>query len=116
MPILAPAPARFSTITVWPSACCKGDCKSRASTSEEPAGANGTMMRIGRVALSCARAARGDASAALASRAMKERRRKCCPPPCGEGLGVGVERYDSECLRHAFFQPPPSLPCLDRGD
>ena len=81
MPILAPAPARFSTITVWPSACCSGDCRSRASTSDDPAGANGTMMRIGLFGASWARAANGRASAAIASRAMNWRRGINIPPP-----------------------------------
>src|SRR6516225_7347995 len=119
MPILAPAPARFSTITVWPSACCNGDCKSRANTSEDPAGANGTMIRIGRLALSCACAGRGSASAAAASRVRNERRYKCPPSSCGEGLGVEVEvdKYERErlCLHISHAALSQHFPTRGKG-
>ncbi len=68
-PMLPPAPGRFSTTTgcfhislsFWPSA--------RASTSDVPPGANGTMMRIGLLGKApCANAA-GDI-AAIATKQM----------------------------------------------
>jgi len=64
---LLPAPARFSTTTVWLSAFCSGPCSTRASTSEEPAGANGTMIRIGAPEVNCAEAGDAASAASIAS-------------------------------------------------
>src|SRR5262249_59599763 len=105
MPILAPAPARFSTMTVWLSACCNGDCRSRASTSEEPAGANGTMIRIGLDELNCARAARGRRDAAAPSAVMKARRGRFFAPPHAEEDAYLGSRF-IRALRYFHFIPP----------
>ena len=45
VPTMPLAPARLSTITVWPSAFSSCGCSSRAVVSLSPPGANGTMMR-----------------------------------------------------------------------
>src|SRR5256886_9092800 len=45
--MLPAAPARFSTITGWPSGAARRSATSRAKMSVEPAGANGTTMRSG---------------------------------------------------------------------
>ncbi|KAG1323220.1 hypothetical protein G6F61_015167 [Rhizopus arrhizus] len=45
--MLPPAPARFSTTTVWPSRCDSGSASRRASVSAEPPGAKPTSSRTG---------------------------------------------------------------------
>src|SRR6185436_17114817 len=47
MPIVPPAPGRFSTITGWPSAACSLSATGRAMVSVAEPGVNGTMTRIG---------------------------------------------------------------------
>ena len=49
VPIRPAAPARFSTITDWPSRLCICGWISRDTISAPPPGANGTMMRTGRL-------------------------------------------------------------------
>ena len=44
VPKLPPAPALFSTTTVWPSTSCKPLAKGRAAMSEGPPGGQGTTM------------------------------------------------------------------------
>ena len=48
VPITPPAPARFSTTTVWPSAGCSFSAITRAMMSVVPPGGNGTTIRTGR--------------------------------------------------------------------
>ncbi len=43
--MLPPPPGLFSTTAVWLRLLCKPDAISRATTSLEPPGVNGTMMR-----------------------------------------------------------------------
>src|SRR3954470_20756138 len=43
--MLPPPPGLFSTTAVWLRLACKPDAISRATTSLEPPGVNGTMMR-----------------------------------------------------------------------
>jgi len=57
MPMLPEAPARFSTITLWPRALPQASEIRRAAISTLPPGANGTTRVIGRC---------GKASAAMA--------------------------------------------------
>ena len=65
--MLPPPPGLFSTTAVWLRLACRPDAISRATTSLEPPGVNGTMMRsvllgnprAGAVGC-CARAASGD--------------------------------------------------------
>ena len=47
LPTVAPAPARFSMITGWPSWSCSPCASSRATRSVVPPGAKGTTRRIG---------------------------------------------------------------------
>src|ERR1700704_1888507 len=84
--MLPPPPGLFSTTAVWLRLACKPDAISRATTSLEPPGVNGTMMRsilLGNPADGCwARGASGqgteqkaeDPAAAPASSVMNSRR------------------------------------------
>src|SRR5512134_3170159 len=54
MPMLPPAPARFSTSTGWPSAAESLSPSARAVTSVEPPGGYGTMSRTGLDGQPCA--------------------------------------------------------------
>src|ERR1700719_1625859 len=74
--MLPAAPARFSTITDWPSDTRMRSLKMRASTSAGPAAGNGTTIVIGRVGKACAAALRVVAGkiAATAVRCRNRRR------------------------------------------
>src|SRR5882757_2368421 len=86
--MLPPPPGLFSTTAVWLRLACNPAAISRATTSLEPPGVNGTMMRsvlLGNPTADpdgcCARAASGqdiqdteDAAAAPASSVMNSRR------------------------------------------
>jgi hypothetical protein len=80
VPIEPLPPARFSTITCWPSACDSGGANTRASRSVVPPGGNGETSRIGfdGHASACAKAgagtARGSASASAVANAARPRR------------------------------------------
>src|SRR5260221_14756344 len=74
----------------------------RPMVSAPPPGPHGTITRTLRCGQSSARAGRVPASIAAAETASRLRRVSmsdgaaravCSPPPCGEGLGVGVVRY-----------------------
>src|SRR5437588_7699714 len=75
MPIVPPAPVRFSMNTCWPSPRETYSPTSRATKSSPPPAANGTMKRTGRFGQSCARATCGANSAVAAMPLMKVRRR-----------------------------------------
>jgi hypothetical protein len=47
VPIVLPAPARFSTTNCWPRLAESRCAMKRAMKSVPPPGANGTMMRTG---------------------------------------------------------------------
>ena len=71
--MVPPPPGLFSTTAVWLRRVCKPDAISRATTSLEPPGVNGTMMRsilLGNVAAGadgcCARAASAKAKQDIA--------------------------------------------------
>src|SRR3954471_5997386 len=96
--MLPPPPGLFSTTAVWLRLACKPVAISRATTSLEPPGVNGTMMRIvllGKPAEGCwARPASGqateqkaeDPAAAPASSVMNSRR--FIRSPRGKGQGA----------------------------
>src|SRR5262245_14297718 len=65
MPILPPAPGRFSTTNCWPTRSDNHWPIRRAATSVVPAGANGTTMRTGRDGYACAQAKRETAGRAI---------------------------------------------------
>src|SRR5215207_1976804 len=70
VPIVPPAPPRFSTTTGWPSWLDSGSSTSRPTISSELPAANGIIARIGRAGQACAKAPReraGIASAAPAN-------------------------------------------------
>ena len=48
MPIMLPAPGRFSTKNCWPIDCDKCCASTRAEMSVPPPGADGTMIFTGR--------------------------------------------------------------------
>src|ERR1700732_3364902 len=73
--MLPAAPARFSTITDWPSDTRMRSLKIRASTSAGPAAGNGTTIVIGRVGKACAAALR-DADGKIAAAAARCRNRR----------------------------------------
>src|SRR3954447_16814987 len=98
--MLPPPPGLFSTTAVWLRLACKPDAISRATTSLEPPGVNGTMMRsilLGNPAAGAdgcwARAASGqatekkpeDPAASPASSVMNSRR--FIRSPLGKGNG-----------------------------
>ncbi len=63
--MLPPAPAWFSTTTGWPSGARIASATTRAMTSVEPPGANGTIKVTGRAGYApCARDSDGAASVA----------------------------------------------------
>src|SRR4051812_36567139 len=77
MPMVPPAPGRFSTITGWPHAAVSRSPMSRATTSVALPAVNGTMMWIGRDGYaSCACAADCQSAAAASSALMSF----ICPP------------------------------------
>src|SRR6218665_45811 len=57
VPICPLAPARLSTTTGWPSACCKSLAMRRATTSVMPPGGKGTTRVMGRLGHGAASAA-----------------------------------------------------------
>src|SRR5690348_2819656 len=57
MPMMPPAPVRFSITTGWPRDSCSFGAMRRAGMSVAPPGANGTMMVRRRLGQSCAMAA-----------------------------------------------------------
>ena len=69
-PTMPPPPARFSTMTVWPSTGPSRSARMRPRLSTAPPGGKGTMMRNGRRPESCASAGRGNAASARAWRRM----------------------------------------------
>src|SRR6185437_14474771 len=110
--MLPPPPGLFSTTAVWLRLACKPDAISRATTSLEPPGVNGTMMRsvlLGNPATGAdgcwARAASGqviaqkaeDPAAAPASSVMNSRR--CIRSPRGTGKGVRATCADRQIGR-----------------
>ncbi len=48
MPMVVPAPGRFSTTTLWPSCADRCCARSRATTSTGEPGVNGAIILIGR--------------------------------------------------------------------
>src|SRR5258708_21423476 len=92
--------------------------------SAPPPGPNGTIMRTFRCGQSSACAARAPANAAAAT-AMRLRRVSMSdgaaravrsPPPCGEGLGVGVVRYFAVGAIVISPHYPPPHPFPTRGE
>ncbi len=70
MPIAPEAPPLFSTTTVWPSCCCSGALRMRATWSTEPPAGNTATSLIGaRVGQACAQAPDAITAAASASHA-----------------------------------------------
>src|SRR3990172_7218982 len=68
VPILPPAPVRFSTITGWPSASASLGARMRAVKSAMPPGGRVAIIRSGLVGQACAGAAVGkSADAAMAA-------------------------------------------------
>src|SRR5262245_62044081 len=67
MPIVPPAPGRFSTTTGWPSAACSLSATGRAMVPVAEPGVNGTMMRIGLEGNDCAAAVAANARASAAN-------------------------------------------------
>src|SRR6266516_438497 len=68
MPMVPPAPVRFSMTTCWPIARDTGSPTTRATKSRPPPGASGTMKRTGRLGhaasdVPCARAGFGPCGA-----------------------------------------------------
>src|SRR5512137_958760 len=90
VPIMPPAPPRFSITTWVPSASPIAGAAMRLTMSTEPPGGKGTTMRSGR--RSCARAATGAARAAARS----TRRRISGHPHGGQALvpRIGRARRD----------------------
>src|ERR1700738_4589982 len=74
--MLPAAPARFSTITDWPSDTRMRSLKIRASTSAGPAAGNGTTIVIGRVGKTCATVLRVAAGRIAAAPAKCRNRRR----------------------------------------
>ena len=70
-PIEPEPPARFSTMTVAPSRCCRPGWTRREIASTEPPGGNGATSLIGPA---WAKAVRGDSSAAPSPRTSSRRR------------------------------------------
>src|SRR5262245_8288374 len=64
MPIVPPAPGRFSTITGWPSCAVSFSATVRAMMSVALPGVKGTVTRIGLAGQGCAHAAALEASSA----------------------------------------------------
>src|SRR5215207_525740 len=69
VPIVPPAPPRFSTTTGWPSWLDSGSSTSRPTISSELPAANGIIARIGRAGQAWAKAACGRAGIAKAAAA-----------------------------------------------
>src|SRR5437870_5270213 len=68
MPMVPPAPGRFSTTSGWPSAAASLSATGRAMVSVADPGVKGTMMRIGLAGKGCADAAQAAKRARLAAR------------------------------------------------
>jgi len=91
VPMLLPAPARFSMTMVCFSSCCSGACSRRASTSDEPAGAKGTMMRIVLAALPCADAAVAESPMHIAAAAASAAYSHLCVMPSSRLHGSSAD-------------------------
>src|SRR6516165_12799810 len=106
---MPPAPERLSTTTERPRIFSSAAATGRAARSACPPGGNATIMVIVRVGQDCATAGTGSALSSAemiiqpnaAARNVRRStdlpappavpRTRCrSPPPCGEGLGVGV--------------------------
>ena len=75
LPMLLPAPALFSTMTVWPRRLPSGSASARAKMSVACPGGNGTMRRIGLSAGHAACATVATAMPLAAARPSSTRRR-----------------------------------------
>src|SRR5260221_12865933 len=77
--MVPPAPARFSTITCWPSASEKAGASVRAVMSTLPLGGQGTTILTGRLGKSSANAVQEKNTAAM------KIRRRMGPSQVGDG-------------------------------
>src|SRR5262249_25102126 len=76
LPMVPPAPARFSTTIGWPSWLESWSKTSRGTTSTALPAPNGTIALIGLVGQACARATYGKADSAAAPAAICRNRRR----------------------------------------
>src|SRR5947207_12066835 len=72
--MLPPAPALFSTITLWPSVSVSDIASVRAMASVGPPGGKGTTKLMGRSGKRSASAAAGSAAVAASAQAHRNRR------------------------------------------
>src|SRR5262245_46040328 len=105
--MLPPPPGLFSTTAGWPRLACRPVAISRATTSFEPPGVNGTMMRmvlLGKRA--CAPAANGHAAAppSVAMNARRDLKRYAIAPlrSAGPIRGHYSSRADSPPHRQPY--------------
>src|SRR5262245_64322303 len=91
VPIVPPAPPRFSMTIGCPSWLANGSSTMRPTMSRLEPAENGTMARIGRAGQTCARATCGNAGAARVAPASCRNRRRVV-------------------ARHVMAPSPPSLP------